>query len=240
MKIRLLTSLFLMGSLSGAMAQDPSTTHTLTSGNVESGFLVAPDFKFTDVNGDFATLAGAYGGWVVDKKFLIGGGVYTLANGSGADAMTYGGGVLEYFLNQGSLVNVSVRSLVGGGNATLGPSFPGFDLGGIDFGGFGRPGNPGRFPSNLANLGGFDLDDLARRFGGRFDLDDLDFDFLNGDFGRSTSFFIAEPEINVILNISERFRFSAGGSYRFIGGAGRLNNRLDGFAASVALKMSFF
>ena len=253
MRTRLLTLLFLVGSLSAAMAQDPGTTHTLTSGNVESGFLVAPDFKFTDVNGDFANLAGAYGGWVIDKKFLIGGGVYTLTNGSGANDMTYGGGVFEYFVNQGSLVNVSVRGLVGGGSATLGTSFPGVDLGGLgglggfDFGGFGqRPGNRGRFPANFANLGSIDLDNLARRFEGRFDLDDLDFDFdfdfdfLNGDFVRSTSFFIAEPEVNVILNISERFRFSVGGSYRFIGGAGRLNNRLDGFAANVALKLSFF
>lgn len=231
MRIRLLTLLFLVGSLSTAMAQNPGTTHTLTSGNVESGFLVAPDFKFTDVNGDFANLAGAYGGWVVDKKFLIGGGVYTLTNGSGPDDMTYGGGVFEYFLNQGSLVNVSVRGLVGGGSATLGTGFPGFDAGGL-----GRFG--GRFPGNFR---GVDLESLARRFEGRFDLDDLlDFDFLNGDFARSTSFFIAEPEVNVILNISERFRFSVGGSYRFIGGAGRLNHRLDGFAANVALKMVFF
>ncbi|GMR22020.1 MAG: hypothetical protein BMS9Abin37_0344 [Acidobacteriota bacterium] len=239
MRIRLLILLFLVGALSPAIAQDHDTTHTLTSGDVESGFLVAPDFKFTDVNGNFANLAGAYGGWVIDKKFLIGGGVYTLTNGSGPDGMTYGGGVFEYFVNQASLVNVSVRGLVGGGNATLGASFPGFDLGGLggfDMGGFGhRRGNQGRFPGNL---GGVDLDDLARRF----DLDDFDFDFdfLNGDFARSTSFFIAEPEVNVILNISERFRFSVGGSYRFIGGAGRLNNRLDGFAANVALKMSFF
>ena len=237
MRIRLLTLLFLVGALSPAIAQDPGTTHTLTSGDVESGFLVAPDFKFTDVNGDFANLAGAYGGWVVDKRFLIGGGVYTLTNGAGSDDMTYGGGVFEYFVNQGSLVNVSVRGLVGGGSATLGESFPGFDLGGLggfDFGGFGqRGGNQGRFPGSFGRV---DLDNLARRF----DLDDFDFDFLSGDFARSSSFFIAEPEVNVILNISERFRFSVGGSYRFIGGAGRLNNRLDGFAANVALKMSFF
>jgi hypothetical protein len=146
-------------------------------------------------------------------------------------------------LNQGSLVNVSVRGLVGGGSATLGTSFPEFDLGGLggfDVGGFGRPGSSGRFPFDFANLGNIDVDSLARRFGGRFDLDDLDFDFLDGGFSRSTSFFIAEPEIDVIVNISERFRLSFGGSYRFIGGAGRLNNRLDGFAANVALKMSFF
>ena len=42
------------------------------------------------------------------------------------------------------------------------------------------------------------------------------------------------------LNISETFRLGVGGGYRFIGGAGRLQNRLDGFTANVALKMSFF
>jgi hypothetical protein len=41
------------------------------------------------------------------------------------------------------------------------------------------------------------------------------------------------------VNISETFRLSVGGGYRFIGGAGRLNDRLDGFAASAALKMIF-
>ena len=74
--------------------------------------------------------------------------------------------------------------------------------------------------------------DLARRFSEDFDLDDI--------FATQTSFFIAEPEVNVILNISERFRLAVGGGYRFIGGAGRLQKRLDGFTANVALKMSFF
>ena len=73
---------------------------------------------------------------------------------------------------------------------------------------------------------------LGRRFSEDFDLDDI--------FARETSFFIAEPEVNVILNISETFRLGVGGGYRFIGGAGRLQNRLDGFTANVALKMSFF
>ncbi|HXV63778.1 MAG TPA: hypothetical protein VEK15_23965 [Vicinamibacteria bacterium] len=39
---------------------------------------------------------------------------------------------------------------------------------------------------------------------------------------------------------SERFRLGFGGGYRFIGGADRLNDRLDGFTVSAALKMSFF
>ena len=164
--------------------------------------------------------------------------MYTLTNGSGPNAMTYGGGVVEYFLNQDSLVNVSVRGLVGGGNATIGPSFNddfdfgfgSFDFGGIDFGrGAGGIGNARFFPNVRGDVG-----NLLGRFADRFDVEDLE-----DAFATSSSFFIAEPEVNVLLNISETFRFSVGGSYRFIGGAGRLNDRLDGVAANVALKMIF-
>ncbi len=231
MKKLLLIVSFIAAS-AGAFAQGAPATSTLMQGNVESGFLFAPDFKFTDVNGSFGTLAGGYGGWVIDRKFLVGAGIYTLAQGGHGTDMTYGGGVFEYFLNQGSLVNISVRGLIGGGSASVRP-FRGFDrdfrgagnfLGGIDFGSTGRG-------------GGF-VGDLFGRGGDRFDFDRSDPD-LSG-FDASTSFFVAEPELNVILNISEKVRFSVGGGYRFIGGAGRLSDRLDGFTASVALKLSFF
>ena len=223
----LLTTLMLLSISVLASAQGSATTETLLKGDVDNGFLFAPDFKFTDLNGHFASLVGGYGGWVIDKKFLIGGGVYTLANGSGADGMTCGGGVFEYFINQGSLVNVSVRGLVGGGKATLDSGFPSFDRDfgrGNDFPSFGGSGSRGNVPGFVNVLG--------RRFSEDFDLDDI--------FATETSFFIAEPEVNVILNISETFRLGVGGGYRFIGGAGRLQNRLDEFTANVALKMSFF
>lgn len=127
MRIPFFSTVLLLGGISLAQAQDPGTIRTLTSGDVDSDFVVAPDFKFTDLNGEFANLAGGYGGWRIDKKFLIGGGVYTLTNGSGPNEMTYGGGVFEYFVIQDSLVNVSVRGLVGGGSATVGPNLDGFD-----------------------------------------------------------------------------------------------------------------
>ena len=228
--MRMLAVLLLLVAVTGssALAQGTATTATLLDGNVDSGFLFAPDFKFSEVNGDFATLAGAYGGWVVDKKFLIGGGVYTLANGGSSTDMTYGGGVFEYFVNQGSLVNISLRGLVGGGNASLGSTPFDFIRGrGID----GFPGGASRIANDFLRGFGPDLD---------FDFDFADLDFPNLGRASSTSFFVAEPEVNVILNISERFRFSVGGGYRFIAGAGRLQDRLDGFTANVALKMSFF
>lgn len=227
MRTHLFSILLILGVIAPAGAQT-SSTRTLTSGGVDSSFFLAPDFKFTDINGDFANLAGAYGGWMIDKKLLIGGGAYTLTNGSGPDGMTYGGGVVEYFVNQDSLVNVSLRALVGGGDATLGSNAPNFardlDFGRVDVDRF--RGNSRLFP-NVGRRGGFE------------NLLDLDLDHLDEQFRTSSSFFIAEPELDVLVNVSEMFRLSFGGSYRFIGGAGRLNDRLDGFAASVALKMIF-
>jgi hypothetical protein len=214
---------------SGAFAQS-SSTQTLTAGGVDQGFLVAPDFKFTEVDGEFANLAGAYGGWLIDKKLLLGGGGYYLTTGANDLSMAYGGFVVEYFINPSRLVNFSVKGLVGGGNANVSafrgnfPRFPDkmpFDIDpvlqqlGNRFGSQGRgPGFPSDF--RFSNLPGF-------RFA---DLDPIE-----------ESFFIAEPEANVILNISERFRLGFGGGYRFIGAAGRLNNRLDGFTANVSLKI---
>lgn len=217
-----------------------SSTHTLLSGDVDNGFLISPEIKLTDVNGDFGVLGGAYGGWVLNRQFLIGGGVYTLANGSGDAGMTYGGGVVEYFVNSDSLVNVSVRGLVGGGSATLDRSFAGFDFerpGRFPFGSIDIP-IPNEIGRLFPELGGrsVDFDDLFERASRRFG--DRDLDRLFG--ARSTSFFIAEPEVGVNVNISERLRLSLGGGYRFIGGAGALSDRLDGFTAHIALKASFF
>jgi hypothetical protein len=221
-------SLFIALTLTCAtpLVAQTEKTETLVQGPIDSGFVVAPDFKFTDVNGDFATLGGGYGGWVVNRKLLLGGGIYTLMNGS-SDSMTYGGAVVEYFVNQGSLVNVSVRGLVGGGRATLGSPFEN------------RPFDPFDLDDlrvNLPHFGRGPLNDIFQQFRRRFPDDD--FPFL--DLERSSDFFVAEPEVDVMLNLTERFRLSLGGGYRFIGGASRLNDRLDGFTANAALKVSFF
>lgn len=217
----LLVSSLLAGTagILSAQTAPPTQTQTLVTGDVENGFLFAPDFKFTEVAGDFANLAGGYGGWVLNRKLLLGGGAYTLTNGGGND-MTYGGGVIEYFVSSSSLVNLSFRGLVGGGSATVRGS--GF---GPDFGYDDVPSAP-----FLGNLFG--------RRGGRFPDDD--FPRFGPRSSSRTSFFVAEPEANVMLNVTEKFRLGFGGGYRFIGGAGPLQNALDGFTASVALKLAFF
>jgi hypothetical protein len=196
-------------ALASTLEAQQKPTETLIQGPVDNGFVFGPDFKFTDINGDFANLAGAYGGWILNRKLLLGGGAYTLTNGSDATEMTYGAAVVEYFMNPSSLVNLSFRGLAGGGSATVG-------------GLYGAPPGLSRFGRSFNG-------DARRRADSQFP-----------DLIRSSSFFVAEPELNLMLNISQKFRLSFGGGYRFIGGADGLNESLDGFTASAALKLSFF
>jgi hypothetical protein len=54
-------------------------TETLISGDIESGGFGAPVVKFSSVRGEIATYLGIRGGWVVNRTFVIGGGLYALA-----------------------------------------------------------------------------------------------------------------------------------------------------------------
>lgn len=203
----------------GGSGSSAAQTQTLLNEPVDSGLLIAPDFKFTEIGGDFASLGGGYGGWVLNRKLLVGGGAYTLLNGSDGAGMTYGGGVVEYFINSDSLVNVSVRGLVGGGSASLSR--------------FARPSEYREFPLSVFRPGR----------GGRGGFDRIDFGDLTerlDDLTSDQTFFVFEPEVDVMLNVTEKFRLSFGGGYRFTAGADGFTRSLNGFAASVALKMTLF
>jgi hypothetical protein len=63
---------------------------------IQSGFVVAPDVRFTDLNDRAATLAGVYGGWLTDRTLLIGGGAYWLANRADDFKMQYVGGLVRW------------------------------------------------------------------------------------------------------------------------------------------------
>ncbi|MBC7920983.1 MAG: hypothetical protein H7Z75_07795 [Ferruginibacter sp.] len=84
--------------------------------------------RFSSFHGELAVLAGGYGGWFINDRFLVGGGAYGLASGISAPdadnrypgkrstwAMGYGGLVLEYTLHSKKLVHPSFNTLVGAG-----------------------------------------------------------------------------------------------------------------------------
>src|SRR5262245_42856344 len=63
----------------------------MTIETIRSGFVIAPDTRFTQVNDRSATLAGVYGGYLLEQTFLVGGAGYWLTNGSHDFGMAYGG-----------------------------------------------------------------------------------------------------------------------------------------------------
>ena len=66
---------------------------------IRSGFVVAPDLKLTSIDGSSDALAGLYGGFITDRRLLLGAAAYWLTGGAGGVDMAYGGGLVEWFGN---------------------------------------------------------------------------------------------------------------------------------------------
>lgn len=102
---------------------------TLLDGGFRSGGFGGPVIKFTGLAGDFATLVGGRGGWIINSTFVLGVGGYGLVNDvrpdregfGGGDKLGFGywGGELEYVGLSDELVHFSVFLLIGGGNASF-------------------------------------------------------------------------------------------------------------------------
>jgi hypothetical protein len=105
---------------SAAAAQSgPRTEGPMSIQRIESGFMIAPDFKVTDFDHDTSVLAGVYGGWLEDKTFFAGAGGYWLTNGSHDQGLSYGGLVLGWLVHGDRRFGFGAKSLIGGGVATL-------------------------------------------------------------------------------------------------------------------------
>jgi hypothetical protein len=183
----------------------------MTVEKVHGGFLVAPDFKITEVDRKTSGLAGGYAGWVTDGQFFIGGGGYWLANQSSDRKMAYGGLVVQWLARTDERFGFSAKALVGGGQATL--------------------------SSTVSEI--LAQPDLRGMMFGRLDLDEL----RHQPVGSSMpirfreDFFVAEPEVHLLVRLTEHVRLTGGAGYRFIGAEGRDNNRLSGAVGSVGLQV---
>jgi len=177
---------------------------------LDSGFIVTPEARFGEINGDFATLAGAYGGWVTDRKLLIGGAGYWLANRDDDFKMQYFGGLARWTLGSQRPVAMTFGALAGFGDATL--ARPYGDLFGtrdaaLPFQGGHVPARGRSAPINSATL-----------------------------VRVSESFFIAEPQIDALWRITSWMRLDAGVGYRVIGGADLLGDQLRGISGSIGVR----
>jgi hypothetical protein len=93
---------------------------------------VAPEFRVSKFDGSTAQLAGVYGGWLAGRSLLVGGGIYSLTNGSRYRGMTYGGAVVGWQPWGEGPVGLSVRSLFGVGRARVADTISFADADGRD------------------------------------------------------------------------------------------------------------
>jgi hypothetical protein len=85
---------------------------------VEQHYAIAPEYKVSNFDGTTAQLVGAHAGVFVTKTILIGGGLYTMTNGSKGRGLTYGGAVIGWQPWSSRRVGLNLRGLVGMGRGT--------------------------------------------------------------------------------------------------------------------------
>jgi hypothetical protein len=93
----------------------------------ESGAFAAPVFKYTKLVNQSAFIIGGRGGWIINKRFVLGAGYYTLTsdvkttyfdlqnNQNVMMNFNYGGLEFEYLLFNNKRFNLSFNMLVAGG-----------------------------------------------------------------------------------------------------------------------------
>jgi hypothetical protein len=121
--------------------------------------------------------------------------------------MFYVGPVIEWLALKDHRVGFGLRTIVGGGSATM--------------------------PFTLSGLRG-DISHIPSRdvrFGSRRTV--------SGDtrIAVHDDFFIAEPQANVLWNVTSKYRLSVGVGYRLIGAAPLLGDSLEGVSGSISLQI---
>jgi Outer membrane protein beta-barrel domain len=128
-----LVMLLALPALAAAQDRTPPPASGLTLERIHNDFVVAPDFKITDVDGRTGNLVGVSAGLLTQDTFFVGGAGYWLANGSENDfEMMYGGLTLGWNFRPEHRVQFGARSLFGFGRATLGTDVNAFRFDGRD------------------------------------------------------------------------------------------------------------
>ena len=203
-------ALALSGMTAHASAQSPGTEKPDLE-RIQGGFVVAPDFKFSEMDGESANLLGGYAGWLTDRKLFIGAGAYWLTNGTAGSELAYGGALVEWFPHRSDRFNLSLRGLLGAGTGAVG----------VDIGEFPEP----------PTFGGH------RGRGGRFSHQPHRF---ASTVLVHEGFYVAEPQANASFTFTNWLRLGVGAGYRLIGGASGLESRFRGPTASISLQFGKF
>jgi hypothetical protein len=89
----------------------------LIGGKTAIGFAVAPEVKFSSVDGRFAQFGGFHAGIVINQRLTLGVAGYAKATDYLDYGMAYGGLFVEYLVDSRGPFHFSVGGLLGGGTA---------------------------------------------------------------------------------------------------------------------------
>lgn len=199
------------GQSAVSLQAQPASQGPMSVERVENGFVIAPDFKVSKVDGHTARIAGLYGGWTIDNTLLIGGAGYWLTNGSAGDDMGYGGLVVQWTDRADRNAGFGARSLVGLGHATL---------------------------TRTANI--YFYDPMAVRAARQQGLPLPTPSPTTVRVRDNVDFFVFEPQLNGFVNLGTNARLTGGIGYRVIGDARGAEDRLRGAVGSISLEIGSF
>ena len=207
-------SIMLLGLPIQASAQAPPPAQPAAPAmiveEIQSGWLLAPDVRATDIKGKTGALAGGYLGRITDRSWVIGAGGYMLTNRKDDFKLWYGGPVFEWLIRADRKIGFGVRTLVGVGSGTLSQPLSDFI-------------NPRAVVRN------------DRRGGGSRSTPRL----VNPDatIAVQDDFFVAEPQVNMMVNLTAGQRIVFGLGYRAVGNAPYLGDDLRGLSGSVSFQI---
>lgn len=194
-------------AVSAQQADQQPQAGPLVVEQIENGWLLAPDMRAADLGGKAGALAGGYAGRLYDNTLVFGGGAYFLTNRDDDFKLAYGGPVVEWLARTNRRIGFGVRTLVGFGTATL--------------------------PVSVSEI--VDervLASASRRHRVRFDLWDS-----TGTIAIDDGFFIAEPQANVLINLTRGQRLVFGIGYRATAGAHFIDDQVNGLSGSISYQI---
>jgi hypothetical protein len=213
-------SMLLAASAATAFAQQPTPSPAspakpgLIVEEIQNGWLFSPDVRATDLDGKAEALAGGYLGRITDRSWVVGVGGYMLTNPDDDRKLWYGGPVFEWLIRADRKIGFGVRTLVGVGSGTLARPLSDF----VSTRAVPMPGgrDERRGPNTRPTLREVNPD---------------------ATIGVQDDFFVAEPQINVMWNITAGQRIVFGVGYRAVGNAPYLGDDLRGVSGSIAFQL---
>jgi hypothetical protein len=211
-----------------ASAQDapgpPATPQPLTLERVQDGVALVPEYKLTELDGDFGQLVGAHVGQVVDGMLFIGAAGYWLANESRDFKLAYGGLLVGWSTPAEHRVRFGARGLIGGGSGTLGTTLT--DTVAVRFQD-GRGGSLARFGggSRSRTLGPISQPGAPVTRTIRYIARD--------------EFFLVEPQIEASTRVTEHIGVGVSAGYRWTQFNEVLGDRLDGVTGSLEVQLGW-